>query len=292
MKASIVLLGVLAIPLAQPASAEDSGLAPSGDWQVERSGESCRLWRSFGEGDAAVVFNLYGYGPDGYNLVVLSGASLPRNSGRARLRDVAFGDDGEPEEIIVVDNTSGGKGMVSFHLIGPNPAFSYFRGWDVRGDFKISQPAVQQPKDLSVLRIGGGEMEPIALLLGDMAAPMADLEECKAALTESWGYGEDALGQIVERPVLENRANIINKMKMPEAAVMNHITMIAQMRVAVDENGRASDCVVQYPSLSERAQRGLCGPFLTGQPFAPARNAAGEAVPGLFRFQYTYFIFD
>ena len=230
MKKSLALAGALATCLAQPASAQDSALAPVGDWQVERSEESCRLWRNFGQDDATIVFNLYGYGPDGYSLVVLNGASLPRDSGRARLRDVAFGVEGEPEEIIVVDNSSGGKGMVSFHLFGANPAFSYFRGWDVRGAIETSQPAVQQPQDLSVLRIGGGEMDPIALLLGDMTEPMADLEKCKTALAESWGYDEDVLGQVVERPVLENRANMINKMKMPEAAVLNHITMVADAR--------------------------------------------------------------
>lgn len=128
MKTSLALAGVLATYLAQPASAQATALAPVGDWQIGRSEESCRLWRNFGQDDATIVFNLYGYGPDGYSLVVLNGASLPRDSGRARLRDVAFGAEGEPEEIIVVDNSSGGKGMVSFHLFGANPAFSYFRG--------------------------------------------------------------------------------------------------------------------------------------------------------------------
>tara|TARA_A100001391_G_scaffold29224_4_gene15745 strand:- start:2453 stop:3331 length:879 start_codon:yes stop_codon:yes gene_type:complete len=287
LKAGLALLAVSTAINAAPATAEGRTLAPAGEWQVERSDESCRLRR-----DTAVAFSLYAYGPDGYSLAVLNGASLPRNSGRARVREVAFGVEGAPEEVIVVDNSSGGEGMVSFHLLGANPALSYFRGWEVLGGFETSQPAVPQPSDMSVLRIGGGEMEPITLLLGDMAEPMADLDDCKAALTESWGYDEDMLGQVAEPPVLENRANIINKMKMPEAAVMNHVTMIAQMRVAVDENGAASDCTVQYPSLSTRAQRGLCGPLLQGQPFAPARNALGQAVPGLFRMQYTYFIFN
>jgi len=74
--------------------------------------------------------------------------------------------------------------------------------------------------------------------------------------------------------------------------VINRSSMIVQLRVDVDAEGRGTECVVQSPPLEPRAQRELCGPFTGGTRFTPARDIAGNAVPGLFRLHYSYFIFD
>ncbi len=130
-------------------------------------------------------------------------------------------------------------------------------------------------------------MQAVTLQLGDMNAPMEQLAECQDQLVASWGVVPAA-----EPPVLPDADTLLERLAMPEGMVLNHVSLIAQVRVMVDPQGRATECVVQSPSLESRQQRGLCRPLMDFARFEPARDASGNAVAGLFRVVYTYFIFD
>jgi hypothetical protein len=181
---------------------------------------------------------------------------------------------------------------LNFHLTGRRPAFRYYRGWAVPGALEDPHPELLWPDDLSQLSVENHELGQLTLHLGDMAASLNQLEQCRQALATSWGWDRAKLDRIATPPKLLDPRSTVELMRMPEAQVVNHISLIAQLRINVDEQGRGSNCVVQSPPLEDRAQRALCRPFVGGTPFEPARDDVGNAVPGLFRLHYTYFIFD
>ena len=277
---------------AQPAQAQTAPLEGVGDWQVTRSAESCSLQRTFGSGESEKTFTFYSYGPDESYRITLTGPGVPRDVGRARVSRIGFGSAAELQEIITINSRSGENGMLSFHLTGHGAAFRYYRGWEVRGGAEGPEREMMWPDDLSQVTIENSGLGRVTLNLGSMTFAFNELARCKAALAAGWGWDYAAIDQIGTPPRLKTPGPTVDLMGMPPALVVNHISMIAQLRINVDEQGRGADCVVQSPPLEARAQRDLCRPFVGGTPFEPARDDAGNAVPGLFRLHYTYFIFD
>jgi hypothetical protein len=293
MKFAVMTAGaLLAATLSIAAQAQTVPLAPSGEWQVERDAESCRLFRAFGTGARRVTLYFNAYGPDGSFRVTLAGASVPRNTGKALIARVAFGAGEEPGEVLAIASRAGNDGLFSFHLTGSRSAFRFYRTWNLSYDADAYPSEVLWPDDLSVLTMATGEMGQVALALGDMAAPLTALEACQGELAASWGWDEDRLRAEADRAQMIDMDGVLLGMSMPPPVVINRSSMIVQLRVNVDAEGRGTECVVQSPPLDERARRDLCGPFTAGTRFEPARDDAGNAVPGLFRLHYTYYIFD
>jgi len=283
---------MVAAGLASPALAQSAPLQPSGEWQVERDAESCRLFRAFGTGSQLVTLYFNAYGPDNSYRVTLAGAGVPRNLGKTLIAQVGFGAGAQPEEVIAIAARAGNDGLLSFHLTGNSPAFRFYRTWNLSYDVDAYDGEIIWPDDLSALTLQTGEMGQVALALGDMAAPLNALETCQAELAATWGWDEERLGVVADPAVLNDHTAVVQGMSMPPAVVINRSSMIVQLRVDVDAEGRGTECVVQSPPLEPRAQRELCGPFTGGTRFTPARDIAGNAVPGLFRLHYSYFIFD
>jgi hypothetical protein len=271
---------------------EAAVLDPSGAWQVERTDESCRLGQDFGTGGGRISFHVFAFGPDDSYRVTLTGADIPRNDGEANVLRIGFGAAPELREYVVIESRLGDQGRLNFHLTGPSPAYRYFRGWELPGSFEGPQPEVLWPARLTQLTVENSDMGQLVLNLGDMTGPLAQLRICQQELAASWGWDQDRLRLIAVEPELIELRQVVERMRMPPAMVLNHVSVTAQLRIVVDEQGHGSDCVVQAPVLPDRARRDLCGPFESGVQFAPARDAAGNAVPGLVRLLYTYFIFN
>jgi|GEM_PF-2350100 len=283
---------ILALGLSSAANAQSAPLQPSGEWQTERDAESCRLFRSFGTGARLVTLYFNAYGPDNSYRVTLAGAEVPKNTGKALIARVGFGAGAEPEEVIAIAARAGNDGLLSFHLTGNRPAFRFYRTWNLSYDTDTYAGEVDWPDDHSTLTLQTGEMGQVALALGDMAAPLTALETCQGELAAAWGWDEARLHNVADRARLNDATGVLKGMSMPPPVVINRSSMIVQLRIEVSAEGRGTECVVQSPPLEPRAQRELCAPFTDGARFTPARNAAGDSVPGLFRLHYSYFIFD
>ena len=286
----VALIGLLSLPAQAQEVSEP--LDPAGDWRIERDAESCRLLRAFGSGDVQTTLYFNAYGLDDSYRVTLTGPAIPRNNGKAQIGRLAFGAEAELASNLMIANRIGEDGMLSFHLIGRNAAFGFFRGWAVPGGFADPSAAASMPADMSRLTIETPELGRLALNLGEMGGALTELDQCKRDLVASWGHDPAQQERITVPAELNNARQLLLGMRMPEASVMNHVSIIAQLRLLVDAEGRATQCVVQSPSLNARAQSGLCRPLTNGTHFIPARDANGNAVPSLYRMHYTYFIFD
>ena len=271
--------------LASPVQATD--LAPVGEWQVEQAAESCRLSRPFGSGDQASVFNIYTYGPDQSYRIVLTGKPVMRAQGQAIDARVRFGSETQDRVLAAVANRSGDGGMLSLLMIGPAHAYHVVRGFNPLGGWDWDRALIPPVEDFTTITVETGRMASITLQLGDMTGPMGQLADCQERLAASWGMVAPATP-----PLLPDADAVMERLMMPEGMVLNHVSLIAQIRVLVDEEGRASECVVQSPTLESRQTRGLCRPLLDFARFEPARDAAGNPVPALFRVVYSYHIFD
>lgn len=286
-RALMLTLAAGSVALSSPVRATE--LAPRGQWQVEATPESCRLWRPFSDGNQETVLSLYAYGPDGRLRVTLTGADIPSGESKAKYLHIGFGAQPQMAEVLGIASSNSGHGMMSFHLRTNRPSFAYFRTFDAQTNFAGE---AMWPDDFSSLTIEGGDIARTTFALGDMSAALDQLQTCQFALAEQWGWARAQLDAIVQPPTPRDRDLVIARMNIPPAVALNRRSMIAQLRVDVDAEGQGSNCVIQSPSLEGRAQRDLCRPFLAERQFEPARDAQGNAVPGLFRMHYTYFIFN
>lgn len=280
-------LAVAAASLTAPPQAAAATLPPAGEWQVEKAAESCRLWRAFGSGDQATDFNIYTYGPDDSYRIVLTGKQVMRDRGQAIDARVRFGSEAADRNLAAVASRSGSDGMLSLLMIGGDPAYHFVRGFAPLGGWDWERVVIPPVEDFSSITVETGRMPAITFQLGDMRAPMGQLAQCQDQLASSWGMAPRATP-----PVLPDADTLLERLAMPEGMVLNHVSLIAQIRVTVDPQGRATECVVQSPPLESRQQRGLCRPLLDFARFEPARDADGNAVASLFRVVYSYFMFD
>lgn len=282
---SIALATTALLALTTPAQA--ATLDPVGEWHVDQAAESCRLWRAFGTGDQATAFNIYTYGPDDSYRIVLTGKQVMRDRGQALDARVRFGSEVADRNLAAVASRSGSDGMLSLLMIGADPAYHFVRGFAPLGGWDWDRAVIPPVEDFSSITVETGRMPAITMQLGDMSAPMEQLAQCQDQLATSWGVVPAA-----QAPVLPDADTLLERLAMPEGMVLNHVSLIAQIRVTVDPQGRATDCVVQSPALESRQQRGLCRPLLDFARFEPGRDADGNPVAGLFRVVYSYHIFD
>jgi hypothetical protein len=277
----------LAIPAQTQPQAQAIDLQPAGEWQVEAADQSCRLLRDFGTGDQATVFNIYAYGPDDSFRIVLTGKPVMRDRGKAVEARVRFGSETVDRQLVAVANRAGADGMLSLLMIGAEPAQHFVRGFNPLGGWNWERALIPPVEDFSSITVETGRMPAITLQLGDMRAAMQQLAHCQNQLATSWGVAPSA-----KPPVLSDADTLLGRLAMPEGMVLNHVSLIAQIKVMVDAQGRATECEVQSPPLESRQARGLCRPLLDFARFEPARDSAGNPVAALFRVVYSYHIFD
>ncbi|MEO5707091.1 MAG: hypothetical protein ABIT10_00690 [Alteraurantiacibacter sp.] len=286
-RSALAVLALTVVGLAACGPASAAPLEPVGEWQVEQADESCRLWRNFGTGDQATAFNIYTYGPDASYRIVLTGKAVMRDRGQAVESRVRFGSEVDYRPLAAVASRSGSDGMLSLLMVGNGSTYHFVRGWSPLGGWDWDRALIPTVEDFTSITVETGRMPAITLRLGDMSTPMAQLAECQGRLAESWGVATPAV-----QPVLTEARPLLERLAMPEGMVLNHVSLIAQIKVRVDPQGRATECEVQSPSLESRQTRGLCRPLLDFARFEPARDAAGNPVEAIFRIVYSYHIFD
>ncbi|MEL1249184.1 hypothetical protein [Aurantiacibacter gilvus] len=271
------------------AAAQARQLAPASEWSLHETDEYCRISRSFGSGSHEVTMYFYSYGPTGSYQVILVGPNLPRNDAKARVAMLAWGGSDDTERTMVINSRLGDNGSLTFRTYGNRPVMRFGRAWSAEWDDRYDLPFDSRATQLT---IGTGELDPITLQLGDMAAPLRQLADCELGLLPGWGFSADDYLGLQGQPSLLNGQDVVEIIRWPAAVLLNRNSMFLQLRMTVDPEGRAQDCVVQSPALQSSDQRAICREFTRSARFTPATDAEGNAVAAPFRASNMMFVFD
>lgn len=303
---SIVLAGVAITMLAPGIASADEGedpfvLTPSSKWHVNYADDSCRLVRSFGEEEDALVFFAERYEPgDSFFMVV---AGNPLDAGRFADTVFRFGPDGYEYD---GPSQTGDLGeyspavMVSQMLLIAHPdiveeAEKYddfdLEKWTQEADVFGQTISAEQEAAISWLEIRRGQERPIRLELGSMGPPMAALRKCTEELLTHWGIDlETHRGLTRGVEPKSDPGRWLRPRDYPSELVRKGTQGLVQFRLSVGADGKPTQCHIQRSTRPEAFDKAVCNTLMRRAEFEPALDAKGQPVASFWRSTVRFMI--
>jgi TonB family protein len=146
--------------------------------------------------------------------------------------------------------------------------------------------------DAEALHFDADGMAPLTLPIGPMQAEYARLHDCVQALHAKWSEAASAGAHPVTEPELLPNRDTGWEMKYPYVLAVNRVSGVVQMRMTVDATGRVRECVVQRSTWNADFGKAACDSYKHYATFRPAKDAAGKAVPALYRTSSAFIVLN
>ncbi len=243
---------------AAPAIADSTppveSLEPSTPWQIDYADRECRLTRSFGNGDRAILFRLArGATFDRFD-IMLAGQSLPRKK-----RKVAVSMTLEPQ---AVTETFEGQ-----NLPVPKRSEYVLRWFDGTAEAITKGPKHQ---DMLVQTKDGFS---VRMKMTDIKPAIAAMKNCHDDLLKGWGIDPDAVTKLQKLPEpIGNPGDWV-----PLNGELSQERRLV-FKLAVGKDGRVLNCIVLESSSNADLDTRSCYNLKTKARFKPAVAANGEEV--------------
>lgn len=276
MRSIVVVLPMLTFA----ASASSQTPSQPNAWSFGQTSEYCYLRKSIGAGaqKADVLIQAFGSGSP-YHVAIRS-ATIPLRPQRADVAKISFGSPLALQDTFVILGKWNDLGTAVFaaspHSVRMNGEIYVYQSTDARTLAPIDPSG-------EVLSIEMPDMEPMTLQLGTMSGEYERLDSCVEGLESKWRAAASAGAVIAREPELQHPGEANWHMKYPENMLLNLISGIAEIRMTVDQKGRARDCVVQVSTWASRFGEDSCAALKRVARFEPARDAEGNPVSALFQ---------
>jgi TonB family protein len=270
----------LAMLLAQTASAGAQAPVQTDPWKLGQAPANCYLSRTVGAGTQKADVLIQSFGMSSPYHVVVRSAALPLRPQRAEVAQIKFGSALALQETYVVlgkwNNVATAVFAASSRSVRQNGEIYVYQRTDAQ---------TLAPIDLTgqVLSIQVPDAGPLDLQLGNMSGEFERLDACTQALEAKWSAAASPRATPVKEPQLLHPGEANWHMKYPNVALLNLISGLAEVRMTVDEKGRARDCVVQVSTWAPQFGDDACAALKSVARFEPARDSQGNPVQALFR---------
>lgn len=280
-----VLLAALALSGTATAR-EPVRLKPGSKWNVHYAEDSCRMGRSFGEGDQKIVLLIDRYQPgDSLRMSFVGKPAYTRlNEGTVRIR---FG----PSEIeqeaefypaTIADKTPSLiiRGDVRIAPYAPEVRAAYEAALKAgRYDFEWPQTTPEQETAVTFIEVKRSIRQPFILETGSLGAPLAALEKCTDELLDHWGIDVAKHASLSRK--LKPRSNPGEWMKSrdyPLPMLLSGKRAIVHFRLNVDAAGKPTACHIQQSTRPKAFDDAVCKAIMRNAEFDPALDAEGKAI--------------
>ena len=290
-----VLLAALALPGAVAAK-EPLRLTPSSKWNVHYAEDSCRMARSFGEGDQKVVLMVARYQPgDALRLSFIGKPAHTRlNEGVVRLR---FGPAEAEQEVQFYPGTLANKtptliirGAVRLAPRSPEEIAAYEASVKARRfDFDWPDITPEQEAAVTFVEVKRAVRQPFILETGSLGAPLAALEKCTDELLGHWGINvakHAALSRKVKPR--SNPGDWVTSRDYPTEMWMMGKRAIVQFRLNVDVAGKPTACHIQQSTRPKAFDDAVCKAIMRNAKFEPALDAGGDPIASYWLNSVTF----
>lgn len=284
------------VAFAQPAIAADRPplvLEPTSDWLLDYAAERCSFYRKFGEGRDAVRLRIDSYGsPIDFRFLV-TGPRIPHFEHPTSEMTVRFTPDTQDRETQGLSGRVEGEPAVSFSaaVIPYEDPKSFARLSRSEQEARWTQPeppALDFEARIRTVDIRFGTRRPIRLVLGNMARPLAAMRDCLDNLQQSWGL-DPAVEKSLTRVATPKNSTVRRVQNTyPPTMARNGINAYVPVRIMVDIDGRATDCVIQLDQIDEDFKDAVCDGLERG--FEPALDSEGRPVPSIARTSVFYLV--
>jgi len=258
---------------------------PATPWVVDYAEDSCRLARTFGEGDQKVTLFLDQFEPSAGFHVTLGGEPFrTRRTVIEKKLNLRFG----PNEIVQEEEAKTGT-------MGAQPAMIIQGGQRIaslteaeiqsrdaarKAGRRYDFPSVSRDREASVrfLEVTGTD-DDIVLETGAMDKPLGILRECAWDTVGDWGL-DVAQQQTLQRgPVAKDGGEgwfVPND--YPTNMVRGNYQGTVNYRLIVDETGKPKSCHVQRSTRPKDFDETVCRVVMKRGQFEPALDASGKPV--------------
>ena len=257
---------------------ETTVLEPTSNWNLDYGAETCRLGRSFGEGDSKVILILSKYSPGIGMEMMATGKLLKANSSRKFTYSFHEGDEIDVERPLFGE-LEGDETIWQFsgELI-PSDVLEELSDADASPqEYKAAE--AKAAAEARHLTLNIGRSTSVELNTGKLSAAIEAMDTCTHELVRSWGYDPEALSKIATGPEPVGRiTSWFNASDYPTAALRKNLSGAVRFRLGIDDDGQIENCTIQSsysdPSFPEK----VCSEFQRKGKFEPARDAEGSPV--------------
>lgn len=296
---------LLALPTALHAQAKPAVmLQPSSPWNVHYADDSCRLGRTFADGDGQAVFYIDQFAPGPMMNVLVASKSFRGYAGNKVI--ARFGPSGGERTINPVMDAEFGK-------IGPAimvNSFGLFEG-GVSGaalkeqtedqsapaatdDTVLVEPQAatpQQAQAITWFEVQRGSRQPVRFALGPMREPMAALQTCTEELLTHWGIDVAAHRTLTKPPVpSQNPGSWVSSDDYPMHLLDRGVQGIIQFRLLIDADGKVGACHIQQSTRPAEFDKKVCDIMSRRARFDPALDAQGRPIKSYWRSTFRFAI--
>ena len=262
-------------------------LVPSSNWNLNYADDSCRIARSFGEGDQKVIFYIEKYEPGDAFTMLAAGQPLKT---RRDYTHVQFG----PNEVEQ-------KRKIIFGNLGdvePALIFSSIRFAEKLSEQEIAQ-AMKNAVDKDVfgqklspdreaaiewVRIRSPGRDPVYLETGSLGEPMEAMRTCTGDLLTRWGIDLEKHRDLASAPRPRgNPGRWVTSKDYPGDLLRKGNQGLVKFRLSVDATGNPTQCHIQQSTRPEGFDTAVCKALMKRARFEPAMTADGEAIASYWR---------
>lgn len=291
----IAALGLLGGTVPAHGERAPTVLEPSSKWVANYADDSCRLVRTFGQGERLTRLEFRLFKPGEYVWVLLSGPSLGKPiGGRIKVSYRFAPDSSDDRESFALGGTMDDK---SAALIFP--------AWLLTADARSKAPPSKDREanerwltDWSPEReaqIDAFEVslpgKRVVLKIGNMKPPMDVMRDCLDNLVASWGMDVKVQKSLARPPVPATPpSNWLGLGDYPVAMLQSGYGDHVDFRLMVDATGKPTACDVLTMDSRPEFIKATCGPLMRRARFEPALDAGGHPVASVYVNSVTFVI--
>lgn len=283
----VAVTAALLVPMTTGAAAKEPlRLKPSSKWNVHYAADSCRMVRSFGEGDQKVTLLADRFEPgDSLRLsFVGKPVNTRHNEGTIELR---FGPTEEVQKILFYPalfvDKSPALMLREDARLAPRTEAEYaayeaaLKGGDY--GFQWSKITPEQEAAVTFIEVKRSVREPFILETGSLGPPFEAMRKCTDELLNHWGI-DVAKHATLSRPVTPtgNPAKWMKSSDYPPAMLAAGRRAIVQFRLNVDAGGVPTACHIQQSTRPKEFDDAVCKAIMRNAKFTPALDADGNPI--------------
>jgi TonB family protein len=267
--------------------AEPLRLAPSSKWNLHEAEDSCRLLRTFGEGNDKVAFYIERFEPGDEFSMLVAGRPFRSISSRSYAM-VRFGDAQPPtsvdflpgslpefEPALIFSSTWFGSQRID----GKETSKASPDGGIISGDFSPEAEAA-----ITYISVNRAGFKDVILETGSMGAPMAAMRKCTEGLLTAWGIDVEKHRNLAVRArPLESPQNWMRSADYPDDMLSKGYQGIVNFRMSIDANGSPAECHIQNSTQPQEFDQAVCASMMRNARFEPARTKEGEQIASYWR---------
>lgn len=292
----LVVGAAIAPTLIAAAGPQPVRIRPSGPWILEYADNSCRLIRTFGEGEAKTVLLLESEAPGRMNMLAtgkplrsdkeeIGGKFLPIGVKPFEGRRVKTANGGDPaiiwSKVYLLPDQLAEKVEQEMAQRVANPAVRPPPVNLVERDSYRSQRQQFAEKAIE-LEIQTRRKRPIILETGPMGSPIRMFDKCSRDSLRDWGVDPNLEDKIVREVWAPNPVSWFRTSDYPKQMLRRGEESEVTIRLLVDASGKATKCTSLSHFRAPEFNQITCNVLMKRAKFAPAELADGTKVPSYY----------